>query len=170
MRPLVNWRESVDSELKDTWQGWLRDDSLAVGGRTRGSAPTAATRLFLCGRTRGSAPTAATRLFLCGRTRGSAPTATARLFLCGWTRGSAHTAATRLFLCGRTRGSAPTATAAWSSAGWTRGSFVPTNSTKWGVSYLIYPCTTTVTASKDTNARINPPVASTIVFDRLESG
>ena len=44
-----------------------------------------------------------------------------------------------------------------------------TNSTKWGVSYLIYPCSTTVTASKDTNARINPPLASTIVFDRLES-
>ena len=46
----------------------------------------------------------------------------------------------------------------------------PTNSTKWGVSYLIYPCSTTVTASKDTNARINPPFASAIVFDRLESG
>ena len=48
--------------------------------------------------------------------------------------------------------------------------FAPTNSTKWGVSYLIYPCSTTVPASKDTNARINPPFASTIVFDRLESG
>ena len=54
-----------------------------------------------------------------------------------------------------------------------RGGFqtpsAPTNSTKWGVTYLIYPCSTTVTASKDTNARINPPLASTIVFDRLES-
>ena len=47
--------------------------------------------------------------------------------------------------------------------------FAPTNSTKWGVSYLIYACSTTVTASKDTNVRINPPFASAIVFDRLES-
>ena len=40
----------------------------------------------------------------------------------------------------------------------------PTNSAKWGVSHLIYPCSTTVIASKDTDARINLPFPSPIVL------
>ena len=46
----------------------------------------------------------------------------------------------------------------------------PTNSAKWGDSHLIYPRSTTVIASKDTNARLNTPFPSPVVFERLESG
>ena len=151
----AGFKPHVGPPLRHHTPGTLRADTW---GRPYGSA-----RLFLGGADTWGRPYGSARLAISGRTRGAAHTAPHTWPSAGGhvgppirhctpgtlradTWGRPH-GTTRLALCGRTR-----------------GSIVPTNSTKWVSSYLICPCSTTVTASPGTNVSVTRPFVSAIVL------